>query len=528
MVGSTSSFPASQVSVGNLRRPQVTAAPLDQFEGDVLVVGVLAPSATESSVEKGSAGTDEKSSTIKLPTLGGLARQVDESLGGLLTDVISETKFSGKPGSCEIMRVIGKPDLRFKRVALYGLGEPDDDGSLKVSSVQQAASYAVSTVKSLKTKATVGLLLPNWMATTAVTASDSATVAGYADLRFKSEEDPESTSRDLQFVVVYNDDIEGASILQGDKLMQGSIIGESVILAKELVNAPPNVVNPVTLAATAGELAKKHRLDITILEKKDCEERGMGAYLGVAQGSAYPPKFIHMKYAPRGDVKKRIVLIGKGLTFDSGGYNLKAGPGSMIELMKFDMGGAAAVLGAANAVGALQPPGVEVHFIIAACENMISSEAYRPGDVLKASNGKTIEIGNTDAEGRLTLADALVYADSLGNMDYIVDLATLTGAMIISLGNDYAGLFSSDDRLADRISSSAKRVGEKLWRMPLPPEYLELTKSKIADLKNTGGRAAGSITAALFLKEFVRNTPWAHLDIAGTVWGEKEGGPTGW
>jgi len=216
-----------------------------------------------------------------------------------------------------------------------------------------------------------------------------------------------------------------------------------------------------------------------------------------------------------------LAIVGKGLTFDSGGLNIK-GAGSGIETMKMDMGGGAATLGAAKAIGQLKPD-VEVHFISAVTENMISGHAMHPGDVLKASNGKTIEVNNTDAEGRLTLADALVFTEKLG-VDAIVDLATLTGACVIALGDDIAGLWSPDDAVANELLKASEMAGEKLWRMPMEEKYFEGLKSHIADMKNTGPRPGGSITAALFLKEFVKETPWAHLDIAGPVWADKENG----
>jgi len=206
----------------------------------------------------------------------------------------------------------------------------------------------------------------------------------------------------------------------------------------------------------------------------------------VGQGAAEPPKFIHLTYTPKGEIKKKVAIVGKGLTFDSGGYNLKAGAGSMIELMKFDMGGSAATLGAAKIIGLMQPEGVEAHFIVAACENMVSADAFRPGDILTASNGKTIEVGNTDAEGRLTLADALVYAEKTAGAEHIIDIATLTGACIVSLGGEYAGLWSNDEAMGEAILQSATATGEKMWKMPLPEEYGEMIKSKIADLKNIG------------------------------------------
>eukprot|EP01066_Platyproteum_vivax_P019991 Platyproteum_vivax@DN7760_c0_g1_i1.p1 len=272
-------------------------------------------------------------------------------------------------------------------------------------------------------------------------------------------------------------------------------------------------------------MAKEVGLKHEILDVDQIEALKMGAYLGVAKGSLYPPKFIHLQYVPQGQVNKTVVLIGKGITFDSGGYNLKVN--AMIEYMKIDMGGAAAVLGAAKTIGLLKPEGVHVHFIVAACENMIADKAYRPGDILTASNGKTIEVGNTDAEGRLTLADALVYAEKL-KPDVIVDIATLTGACMVGLGAKCAALYSPDDPLASVVLDSAKDAGELLWRMPLLEQYRPDFDSKIADMNNMAStRFGGSIHAALFLKEFVEKTSWAHIDMAGPAWDWKDQCGTG-
>ncbi|KAH8054177.1 manganese ion binding protein [Aureococcus anophagefferens] len=276
-------------------------------------------------------------------------------------------------------------------------------------------------------------------------------------------------------------------------------------LARDLVNAPPNVLTPRALAIAAVDLAKSHaHLDCTCMGRVECERRGMGAFLGVSQGSSdeHEAQFIHLTYR-KGVPKTKLCIVGKGLTYDSGGYNLKPSAGGSIELMKFDMGGSAATLGCAAAVAGLGVDDVEVHFIVAACENMISQDAMRPGDVLTASNGKTIEVINTDAEGRLTLADALVYAEAL-KPDAIVDLATLTGAC---------------------LEAAASSAMEQVWRMPMPPAYEKDIESTIADLKNVG--SGGAITAALFLGHFVEDTPHAHVDIAGPVWNGKAGEATG-
>jgi leucyl aminopeptidase len=267
-------------------------------------------------------------------------------------------------------------------------------------------------------------------------------------------------------------------------------------------------------------MARDHGLELKVLERSDCEAKGMGAFLAVSQGSDLPPKFIHLIYRPEGEVKRRVALVGKGLTFDSGGYNLKVGA-AQIDMMKFDMGGSAAVLGAMRSIAELKPAGVEVHMVVASCENMVNGSAVHPGDIVTAANGMTIEINNTDAEGRLTLADALLYACEQ-KPDAVVDLATLTGACVIALGDEMAGLWSNNDDLAEALDAAAQTGGEGLWRMPLRQSYRDGLKSLLADMKNTGPRPGGSITAALFLKEFVaKDTAWAHIDIAGPVWSDK-------
>jgi leucyl aminopeptidase len=438
---------------------------------------------------------------------------LDEQLAGILKELIAEEEFTGKANSLISSRVgVGKS---IKKVILIGLGKPD---SLKLDSLRQFAATIARSAKKQKTK-TLGISLPLWnndpTATTQAIA-EGLQLALYQDTRFKSEveeKSPKIVTIDLLGLVG-----QEAAIIRAGQIVSG------VILARELVAAPANAVTPITMAETAQAIASEQGLHLNILEKADCEKLGMGAFLGVAQASDLPPKFIHLTYKPETPPRRKLAIIGKGLTFDSGGLNIK-GAGSGIETMKIDMGGAAAILGAAKAIGQLKPD-VEVHFLSAVTENMISGHAMHPGDILKASNGKTIEVNNTDAEGRLTLADALVYAENLG-VDAIVDLATLTGACVVALGEDIAALFSPDDHIAAQITAASEIAGEKFWRLPLEEKYFEGLKSGIADMKNTGPRAGGSITAALFLKQFVRSTPWAHLDIAGPVWADKENGYNG-
>jgi leucyl aminopeptidase len=443
-------------------------------------------------------------------TLTGDLAQLDEKLGGALKELIEETEFKGSVGSSAVTRVGVGSSIR--KIILVGLGKPD---ALKLDSLRRTAAAIARTAKQQKMK-TLGISLPlvnddPALSTQAIT--EGIVLALHQDNRFKS--DPEDKGAKLEQV-----DLLGLGN-QEAAITRAQAIGSGVILARELVAAPSNVVTPTTLAETAEAIASEYGLALEVLEQEECEKLGMGAFLGVAKASEMPPKFIHLTYKPEGVPKRKLAIVGKGLTFDSGGLNIKVA-GSGIEMMKTDMGGAAATLGAAKAIAQIKPD-TEVHFISAATENMISGKAMHPGDILTASNGKTIEVNNTDAEGRLTLADALVFTEKLG-VDAIVDLATLTGACIIALGNDIAGLWATDDSVASQLKAASEAAGEKFWQMPLEDKYFEGMKSPIADMKNTGPRPGGSITAALFLKQFVKETPWAHLDIAGPVWSDKEDG----
>jgi leucyl aminopeptidase len=435
---------------------------------------------------------------------------LNEKLAGSIQELIAEEEFKAKQGNSVVTRVGSGGSVR--KVLLVGLGKKD---ALKLETLRRAAAAAARLAKKQKCK-TLGISLPVWNndpAQTAQALAEGVQLALYQDNRFKSE--PEDKGPQVEQIDLLGLGGQEAAIIRANQICSG------VILARQLVAAPANSVTPITMAETAAEISSEHGLQLKILEREECEKLGMGAFLGVAQASDLPPKFIHLTYKPEGTPKRKLAIVGKGLTFDSGGLNIK-GAGSGVENMKMDMGGAAATLGAAKAIGQLKPD-VEVHFISAVTENMISGHAMHPGDILKASNGKTIEVNNTDAEGRLTLADALVFTEKLG-VDAIVDLATLTGACIVALGDDIAGLFSPDDALVAQLEKAAETAGEKLWRLPMEEKYFEGLKSGIADFKNTGPRAGGSITAALFLKQFVKETSWAHLDIAGPVWADKENG----
>ncbi|BAU11936.1 leucyl aminopeptidase [Leptolyngbya sp. NIES-3755] len=443
--------------------------------------------------------------------LTGDLADLDQKLSGAIADLIADAEFKGKSGSTASTRIAGSP---IRKLLLVGLGKPD---AFTLETLRRSSAAAAKLAKRERCK-TVGMSFPiheNDSAGTTQAIVEGIELSLYKDLRFKSEPDDSAKIESIELLGLAGQEAEIEKARQ---------ICSGVFLARELVAAPANYVTPITMAETALAIANEYGLDIQILEKEDCEKLGMGAFLGVAQASDLPPKFIHIIYRPQGTPRKKVAIIGKGLTFDSGGLNIK-GAGSGIEMMKTDMGGAGATFGAVKAIAQLKPD-VEVHFISAVTENMISGRAIHPGDILTASNGKTIEINNTDAEGRLTLADALVYTEKLG-VDAIVDLATLTGACVIALGDNIAGLWSPNDELADQLLKASEQSGEKLWRMPMEEKYFDSMKSGIADMKNTGARAGGAISAALFLKQFVKETPWAHLDVAGPVWADKENGYNG-
>lgn len=460
-----------------------------EWSGDCLIVGLF-----EDAIE-----------------LTGDLAALDQKLSGTLAELIAEVEFKGKEGSSAVTRVGSNSPIR--KIGIVGLGKPD---GLKLETLRRAAAAAAKLGKKEKSKR-LGISLPVWnndAASTVQAIAEGIELALHQDNRFKS--DSEEKNNKLEQIDLLGFAGQDAALTRARQICLG------VILARELVAAPANVVTPITMAETAEAIANEYGLELEILEQEACEKLGMGAFLGVAKASDLPPKFIHLTYRPNGTPRKRVAIVGKGLTFDSGGLNIKPA-GSGIEMMKTDMGGAAAMMGAAKAIGQLKPD-VEVHFISAVTENMISGRAMHPGDILTASNGKTIEVNNTDAEGRLTLADALVFTDKLG-LDAIVDLATLTGACVIALGDDIAGMWTTDDNLAAQLAKASELSGEKLWRMPMEDKYFDGLKSGVADMKNTGPRPGGAITAALFLKQYVKDTPaWAHIDIAGPVWADKENG----
>jgi leucyl aminopeptidase len=485
--------------------PSLTAP--QAWHGDALAIAVFAsPQASNEQSENSVKQALELSEPLK-----NLDIQV---LACTLTDLITESEFTGETGAAVSGRV--GIDYAIRKVILIGLGDP---AKANADVWRKAAATAVKWANKEKVKK-LALSFPIYNQDVSLTSqaiAEGTLLAAHQDKRFKSKN---ANPQFLDQVEILETDPELANLA----IAKAQQIVDGVILARELVSAPANIVTPITLAETAVAIANESDyFTAKILEQADCEALNMGAFLGVAKASDIPPKFIHLTYS-NGSPKRKLAIVGKGLTFDSGGLNLKTGIGSSIELMKTDMGGSAAALGAAKVIAHLQPTDIEVHFIVATCENMVNGSAMRPGDILTASNGKTIEVNNTDAEGRLTLADALVYADKLG-VDAIVDLATLTGACVVALGEDIAGMWSIDDDFAEAIAKAAKDAGEKFWPMPLEEPYFDQLKSVVADFKNTGSRAGGAITGALFLKQFVeKTTAWAHLDVAGPVWTERESG----
>lgn len=369
----------------------------------------------------------------------------------------------------------------------------------------------------------IGIVLNSWLKGNSdvyrlgVSMAEGISLASYRfDKYIKDDED--DIKIDIDKFIVYLTAAQKAKFKKGWD--QGLLMAMGTMKARDLVNEPAGIMTPGFLAKEALQIAKNNRqVTVKILEKADVKKLKMGAFMGVDQGSEEPLKLIHLIYKPKGKAKDRVAIVGKGITFDSGGLNIKVGDG--MEQMKVDMSGAASVLGVFSAINDLGPK-VEVHGIIAACENMPSGKSYKPGDVLTNMQGKTIEIGNTDAEGRVTLADSLAYAQSQG-IKKIIDLATLTGACMVALGPEYAGLFSNDENFAKTLLKYSDIAGEKLWHMPLAKEYVFFNKSKVADIRNIANtRYGGAITAGLFLQKFIEDgVTWSHWDMAGPAFAEK-------
>jgi leucyl aminopeptidase len=467
----------------------VSAGPLVSTAADALVVGVHA---------------DDKK--LREP-----AARIDAASNGALAGVLAAEKFQAKAGQVTHLHVNG--GLRAPRVVVVGLGKRADTTA---EVVRRAAAAGLRRARDLGARAVAMELLGDRLPARARAQAlvEGGILGTYTFDRYKREK---SDKRVESLVVVEADGRQRRDAAEG--VRRGDVFAQATWFARDLINMPANDVHPSHLARVATEIAKDAGLEVQVLDRAECKKLGMGAFLGVAAGSEQPPKFIHLTYAPSGRRRKKVAVIGKGITFDSGGLDLKSAEGML--RMKDDMSGGAAVLGIMRALPALKP-GVEVHGLIAATENMPGGGAFRPGDILTAMNGTTIEIGNTDAEGRLTLADAICYAAQTIGADEIVDMATLTGACVVALGPLCSGLFANNQGLADRLLAAAETAGERMWQLPLIDEYREHLKSDVADLNNVGPRGGGAINAGLFLKEFAGDRPWAHLDIAGPAFLEKD------
>ena len=417
-------------------------------------------------------------------------------------ELIDAGEITGKPLE---LTVIHHPEgVAARRVVFAGAGKTD---KFDPAGLRRLTGAAVRHLKSKSVKRIALALDPAFAnAENASAAVEGAILGDFEPDRYKTGDDKKSVE---SFTVVSgSEDLANA-------VERGRILGEAQNFTRALVNEPANLLPPLRIAEAARQLCAEYQLDCEVLDREQMASLGMGALLGVSQGSAEPPALIVVRYRPvTAEGKGYLGLVGKGVTFDTGGISIK--PADGMEKMKYDMAGGASMLGAMRAIAQLKPP-IPVTAFVPCVENMPGSKAQRPGDIVTAMSGKTIEVINTDAEGRLILADALHYAKQQG-CTHLVDAATLTGAIVVALGHLNVGLFANDDGMRDRVLAAAKAEGERMWAMPLEDDYKDYLKSPFADIANVGGRWGGAVTAAMFLKEFAGDTPWVHLDIAGTAW----------
>jgi leucyl aminopeptidase len=450
------------------------------------------------------------------PSKDSIFKSVDSALGGVLADVAKSESFDGKTGQSIVVHTHGR--IPAKRVLVVGCGVKNEFTNPHVRDI--AATIAQTANKVGAT--TSGFLLPAvggsrepWLIQF---AAEGVHLGTYKFSRYFTSEDHKRPMSLKNFGIFADGKGKKPAAAQlrafAAAIARGSQIAQAVNHARDLINEPAAIITPSALAADAQAIAKKHKdtVSVTVLDAKKCEDLRMGMFLAVGRGSEQEPRFIHMTYKPAKKPKKKICFIGKGITFDSGGYSLKSS--QAMEDMKVDMSGAAAVISAIDAIATLGSDH-EVHVVAACCENLVSGRAYKLGDVLVSMDGTTVEINNTDAEGRLTLGDAITYARTKIQPDELFDFATLTGACIVALGPYTAGVMSDHDNLVRGWMAVAERTGEEMWRLPLTSRLREQLKSSVADLRNTGDRFGGAITAGLFLKTFAKDTPWVHVDIAG-------------
>ena len=430
------------------------------------------------------------------------SKKLDQATGGLLSRRARQVSFGADQG--EIMDVTPPGKAPFASLRIVGLGPSmptEAPDHLKL------VGDTVRWLKNQRYVKKVSVLLPVQHSRRFLHNAALAAHLGAYDFAKKQGQTPTALKSVVFFAPRSAGELSGAAVVK-----HADAVARGVLLARTLVNEPADTCTPAMLAVTAKKIGEAPGMTATVWEKPRIKKEGMNLFLAVARGSDQPPKFIMLEWAPRGTAKQNpVVIVGKGLTFDSGGMNLKTAEGML--KMKGDMAGSAAAIGFMKTVSLLKPK-QRIIMLVAACENMANGSAYKPGDIITGRSGLSVEIHNTDAEGRLTLADALSYAADL-NPACIVDLATLTGAIVVALGPETTGLFCNDNSLAAELLNAAGAAGEDMWRMPLNPRLMKLITPPAADLKNTGGRWGGSITAALFLEAFVKKVPWAHLDIAG-------------
>jgi len=445
------------------------------------------------------------------------AKKIDGALGGIVSEAIKSEDFEAKNGNVLLIHTHGK--ISAKRILLAGLGQA---GDLTVYSWQSALAGLGRKARDVGAKR-LAIAYPTWVTDrlghtqTTKGAVEGIVLGTYVFHKHKSQETQkkDKSLEDIWILVALS---RLNATAQG--IRDGQTASHAVVFARDLVNEPPSFTTPTHLGEVARKIAKGvSNVTCDVLGKSDMEKLGMGALLGIARGSDEEPAFIKLFY--KGTGRKTICLVGKGITFDTGGLSLKKS--ESMETMKLDMAGAAAILGVFSVLPALAPK-VNVVGLIAATENMPSGRAIKPGDVVRAMNGKTIEILNTDAEGRVILADALSYAGAKAKPDVIIDLATLTGACMVALGEEIAGIFSNNRELVQALKTASEKTGERIWELPLVTEYKDVLKSNVADIVNTTKtRYGGAIAGALFIQEFVpKGVPWAHLDIAGPAWAEKD------
>lgn len=449
-----------------------------------------------------------------------LLSKMDHQMAGTLSALLTAHELRGKLYETTYIHQPGK--MKARRLLLVGAGQAD---RWDLDVLRRCAGTAAIFLRSRHVRSMAFLCRPGWDLEKSAHVVTEGVLLGLFDVdSYKTQEKEE---RFLGELVVVAEEGSVDALERG--ISRGKILAKATNFARDLTNEPSSELTPTKFAARAADMAERFNLDIEVLGEKQMRELGMGGILGVARGSDEPAKLIILRYTPPERFSDELVaFVGKGITFDSGGISLK--PSQGMEKMKYDMAGGAAVLGAMRAIGQLRP-GIAIVGVVPATENMPSGRAQKPGDVIRSLSGKTIEVVDTDAEGRLILADALTYAQRLGATT-MIDIATLTGACVVALGSVYGAVLGNNERLVAEVIEAGRQAGERLWQLPLDEAYREQLKSEIADIKNVGGRKAGTITAAYFLKEFVGETAWAHLDIAGTAWLEEKKpylsvGPTG-